>query len=479
MSHVARRSMAFVVAICSLLLLVEEARAAQPLRPQIARCIPKIGVPADATKGAGNLPSSRKIDVEFRWALGDVNDSPADAIAATTRVEVCWTSAAKNGIAQCPGQAGDDAWIIYRASPAKGSLPAASDVQDPTKNLSVPGVKLTLPLDWDSIADRNKILFIAVNTTVKDGADLLVAQNGNLTAGGVCGTPTRIEPGSPGTATAPAEHFVVYGTPSDFSLPAGWLLKYPAVCSPDAVAACPASDCPYKLHDPIDPKKKAFGPCITKPSVSFWRGMMDRASDWQELNVQGNILKQNRLIPWTNGTAAPGSTCSTGNPCPTRSLWIPWDGAGTGGEGYGVSVIEANVFAEDKVFPLSDDSGYVLRNIGHEYFHTFGAKWGRQATDLSGYDAYSTLFADPLVAESLPELTGMTMCFTQYPGNPNGDKLAPDKCVSSKTLYGFDSWVFVDDYVEFPGGNQNFLEPYVGFWFWRYAAEQLAVPAQG
>ena len=304
---------------------------------------------------------------------------------------------------------------------------------------------------------------------MQDGANLLTATNANLTAGGFCGVPTRIEPGNPGSVTAPAEHFVVYGTPADFPLPSGWTLKYPGVCDRDSVAACPGTDCYYGHH-------ALLGPCIERASVAFWRGMMDMASSWQKDNIQGGIGPAARLVPWTNGTGATGSTCTTGQPCPTRSMWVPFKGAGTGSDGYGVNWIQGDVFDDDPVIPLSIASGYILRDIGHEYLHTFGAKWGKQASSASGYDAYSKLFGDLLLAESLPTLTGMTMCVPGYPGNPNGDSVPPTKpCVSSHTLY-HDTWPGVDKYLEFPGGNQNYLAPYTGFWFYRYAAEQFAIP---
>ena len=159
------------------------ARAAQPLRPQVARCIPKTPASDPATSGAGNVSATRRVDVEFRWALADPLEQAQDEIQATTRVELCWTSQSQGGIARCPGQQGDDAWIIYRASPAKGSLPLASEVQDPAQSLSSEGVRFTTPLDWDKLADRNKILFVVVNKTVQDGASLLTATNANLTAG--------------------------------------------------------------------------------------------------------------------------------------------------------------------------------------------------------------------------------------------------------------------------------------------------------
>ncbi len=463
-----RRRAAILFAWSVIVFSARPALAVQPLRPQIARCIPKISADS-ATQGAGNVSSTRQTKLEFRWALGDPADQAAAEIAQTNRVEVCWTSQSEGGIARCPGQ-NNDAWVIYRDFPQKGQLPQPADVANPATTLAAAGTVFTLPLDWDSQADRNKILFIVVNGTVQDGANLLSGQNVNLTAGGLCGMPTRVEPGSPGSITAPAEHFVVYGTPDDFPLPSGWTTKYPGVCDPDAVAACPVTkNCNYSVHPTL-------GPCVERTAVTFWRGMMPKASEWQRDRIQAGFQFGDRLDPWPNGTAASGSTCTSGQPCPTRLMWTPFDGAGTGGNGHAVSWFDSTIFDENPVIPLSKDAGYLLRVIGHEYFHTFGSRWAKKANDTLGYDAANALFNDVLLSESLPTATGMTMCLPGYPGNPNGATVPATKpCVAAGTLY-FSSLPKVDKYLEFPGGNQNFLAPYLGFWFYRYAAEQFAIP---
>jgi hypothetical protein len=294
MSKLWWRRAAIVFAWSVIVFSARPAQAVQPLRPQIARCIPKISADS-ATQGAGNVSSTRQTNVEFRWALGDPADQASAEIAQTNRVEVCWTSQSEGGVARCPGQS-NDAWVIYRSSPPKGQLPQPQDVANPATNLAAGGTVFTLPLDWDSMADRNKILFIVVNGTVQDGTNLLSGLNVNLTAGGLCGMPTRVEPGNPGAITAPAEHFAVYGTPDDFPLPSGWTSKYAGVCDPDAVTACPVtSQCYYSVH-------ATLGACVERAAVSFWRGLMPKASEWQRDRIQAGFPFGDRLDPWPNGT---------------------------------------------------------------------------------------------------------------------------------------------------------------------------------
>jgi Mg-chelatase subunit ChlD len=448
----ARRAAVAALAGLALGLAAPPARSA--LRPQIARC----SVPAwsgdPATIGLGNTPDHRKLVVEHAWAKHPT-ESEEQALASTWRVEVCWIS--PGGELTCPGTPD---WVVYDRDLGIGELPSADSIKPSLAGAPPALGEKIVPLDWDAPADAGRLLAIVVNDEQSPPALPVDA----LREGGACPVISRITGSprarsgamaegaaldAPGSRTPAEVHFVVYGVPSTFAAPR------------------PAGR-PWPFDPPCGANRSghpAYGgsPCVDKSAVEFGRDLLYAVDDWQVAILQGGLPDGARRRTFMNG--GPGgasSTCALGATCPTRSFWIPMSGAGTGSDGFNY---EHNGPYARPIDPLAVNAGAAgaLRNHAHEYFHNLQFAYMTEAARAGGQFLIGPEWeAEPTVMEA-------AVCVDRYhPALPR------DKCVSAWTLgYDYGGLYAANDYLAFPHNPQ---QSYPGALFYRYAAEQFAVP---
>lgn len=470
------------------------ARAA--LIPQLGTCTPPLDSPVpDKTKGYGNEPSTRKLEVSFAWAYDAAIDAdPAAAIAATTRVEVCWVG--QNGVVHCPGWDGDTRWIVYDKAQAIGTPPDAAAVKEATTPAAgAAPTRFTIdPFDWDD-TDPGKIGFLVVDAKQKPASLADVAAN--IHAGGFCGIPYRLatkqtgnpppaaKPSDPGAAIAVADRFVAYGL-LDPASPGAPCLFVPGTPGQAGHFYCQPKG--WTFGDVCDNSVtnvagfSAFNnPCVTQAGALLELDLLERIDTWQFDKAQFGVQQAGYAVQtWWNGPGAlvGGTQGCPGQFCPTRVMYgnTPHSvGYGWGGifslrpDSINYDGYQSLKNLESGAAPDALHSAGLLRAIAHEYTHGLKETWKR-VTGSSGLYEWGN--NSESTADSMPARA----CITQYPGSGTPE-LPATQCVSSQTLYYNNLVPSGAQYLEDPGNL--FSDPifaYQGAMFYQYAASQFAYP---
>jgi hypothetical protein len=416
--------------------------------------------------GFGNDAGRRKTFFKVWWsyAAAAAGDDVATAISATQRVEVCRLKASDSSV-DCPAwTAGAEgaSWLLFDSatSPAiataKVKADPASDITNTTLNVT------NLPLDWDDPTNEGVMLFLLVNAVT--APTTLADVTGTLAIGGFCPVPYRLAkvtdkpqgsfvtstPSAPGQTTTNDVRLTAFGIPNPFPTPAGWTLSDPCTGSGNKANFLPGS------------------PCVKPAALQQGLDLVMGVDQWQRNSAQNAAqLGFNAVVQtWQNGVGYNGSTCTVGQPCPSKFFSHPYKG----GAGYawdGLLITGFGTYKEPFEW-LSTTAGGGMRNINHEYFHGLGESYSNRF-------AQNALYFDLLFLEPAATTAEVSSCLTNYPGNTDGTTVDSAKCITGRSLYGFYKFGgLVTDpplYLAFP---ENPLASYPGVLFYKYAASQFA-----
>jgi hypothetical protein len=415
------------------------ADAASPLGVQIGNCEPW---QEKSFSGYGNNPLHRKLRMRFAYHKTAANDSPAAAIAATERIEVCRV---KNGVTvQCPGSG---AWVLYdKNDPQKQIAPSwVFDSAAACKPLN--DVFIDLPVDWDDASQANDFFIVHVT-------DAALSYFGDATTYGFCANWRRLASG--GTPDRFHVHGVapqkLFGTldPCTAGAKMDWQSGGPPVTT-----ACGAL--------------AVRNGCLGSGLPEWIRGAMASQDESHFNRLQFGIPEASRQLAWQNGQL-------NGVHQATRVFAGPHYG-GVGNAGRGAFALNVDTLhpikpALDPVQAMATDCAkYSLAVLTHEYFHQLEIAWAREHPSVQAH-------VEGLLHEALPASMDENLCLKGFPNSAQLQAAGDPRweCVSAGKVGHAGGGVYAGRELLANPQLDAVAQYYPSALFLRYVQEQFSYP---
>ncbi len=167
-----------------------------------------------AFDGWGSTAAFRFFRVFLGFEVAELGDDPAQAIANTSRIELCFASEGEPPT--CPGTG---AWLVYDAAQQVGALPDPQDVAA-MPSTAVQTLGISLPdVDWDDPQQASRGFFVRINGSSQTPLDALLA-------GGSCLNFSRLAFDTADPRVA------VFGPPRDTYTPFDQIVAGYNICTP-------------------------------------------------------------------------------------------------------------------------------------------------------------------------------------------------------------------------------------------------------